>query len=1638
MKKIIAILLCLMLLPLNFTIVASAAEVEAELVRVFTDTFTGTPGNNASGWEYPETSGTSTHTYAAAPDDSSNSTLKLSRNASGGRTKMRLDMGRLGNGKYFDKDMVITFRAYDVDGNAELQLIFRQYYLESSGDIEGHQILGSAFHTPSMGSNTGRWLDVRIEVNMDGTTSTIVKDGDNVISNTNRTFDFHYQNHCANDGYHYASADGLWQLDFEMHSGLPGTWYIDDFFIWAYEDTELADKTGLEEILSDDFTGVAGGDPAGWTAEKTEKSKFIYAQDPKNSDESVVKVIREATGSSERVKMYRRLGETDADYIDGNMLITFRAYDEDGTGRLNLYPRAETTGTEGPQILTVELEKAITPDIATGVWYNCFVEIINNGVDDPTYSVWLIGDGAKVSVVKNRKITNEFNGISRIDFEANYTRLGDWYIDDIHVYRDHRDELRAAAAELSFDDIANGNLQDQVLNDLSLVDEVTYEGEAYPVRWVSSDENFISTTGAVNRRSFTHDVTLTAQIGKPGKTDVYVEKSFDVTVYRAESATDADIIQDYTDFYLKEELFTDEETDSITKDILPLPTEGPEGMIIEWVSDSDALSPDGTVVRPEFDANDEVVTLTATLLMGGESGTATLTYTVLKKPDPYIDINATLEMLTYQYLTSEDSGAITQNITLPTVGVGTARITWESQHDAITNGGVVTRGDSEVTGKLIATVTNPPASDTEEFTFTVLPTVEKILEIDMGGLNLDGSPEISESFDLPLRGATYGTQFTWESDSQYLVINGDRATVYRPPFSVGHVDANITLTATYGGVDYFYNYPVKILREGTDEEIVNSVMSELDFSRISDETEERVTDSLALVTRLNGVDISWSVAEEDEAFIDVLTGEVFRPLPGEGEESVTLAATFSRGYADDTKEYTFILPPFESDSEVLQKIKDSLIFSVLSNEDIDSVTNDLSLPRAWKYGSQVTWTTTSEYIDIVGETGVVTRPEWGTTIALAELKATISFNGLTDEKSFSIELLEKDYMEVVQDVWSEDFESWTQENMYKTTGAYWVTPGENEAELSLAEDPTDSENKVLKVDRTVKKSDVGYVYACSEAERGGIVYMGVRFFLETGGHFQANGRSTTCDQAPVSISGSGIVAGKYTISNYKANENAWNEVELVVDVPKERYHIYLNGELCTANGTITDSSGQIIDTTYGIPFHYYGQGREAYMHSFRMHFSTGKAFLIDDLYIKNKILYTDAQLSLAEAWENEFLAKNDINRITSTLVFPTVWADGVRVFYYSENSSILDTAGMIQLPSGEADVIFKVGFSDGFSEYIKSYKLHVVKTDTAQLSDEEAAAADLAAAVNTIKASGMLNSLKTNITMPASLGANGSTISITGFNSALDSQGKITQGTSAQNVTLTVKATKNGYTTDEVEISITVAAKSTPVTEGTGGTTGGTGSGSGGGGTGVKVNYGEQTKGDTGIDIVQPDEEIDNKVSFNDLSNSHWAHSELMYMVDNKIMNGTGSGNIEPERKILREEFIKMLVVAMDLKLSDKVSEFSDVANDAWYSSYIAAAKENGLINGYDDGRVGIGEEISRQDMAVMIFRAAELAQSGADDIFTDDKSISTYAKNAVYTLKDLGIINGMGDGSFAPKAAASRAETACMLYKAIKKNLFN
>lgn len=171
--------------------------------------------------------------------------------------------------------------------------------------------------------------------------------------------------------------------------------------------------------------------------------------------------------------------------------------------------------------------------------------------------------------------------------------------------------------------------------------------------------------------------------------------------------------------------------------------------------------------------------------------------------------------------------------------------------------------------------------------------------------------------------------------------------------------------------------------------------------------------------------------------------------------------------------------------------------------------------------------------------------------------------------------------------------------------------------------------------------------------------------------------------------------------------------------------------------------------------------------------------------------------------------------------------------------------------------------------------------------------------------------------------------------------------------------------------------------------------------------------------------------SFSDIANVDWAKDAIEALAKEGVLAGKGDGKFYPNDSVTREEFVKIIVAAFDLADEDAACDFTDVAEDSWSYSYIAAASKLGIVSG-DGANFNPKAGISRQDMAVIIHRVFEhlgLEVSGDTLYFDDNAAIAGYAKDAVDALTAAGIINGMGDGTFAPAGTVTRAQAAKVVF---------
>ena len=175
-------------------------------------------------------------------------------------------------------------------------------------------------------------------------------------------------------------------------------------------------------------------------------------------------------------------------------------------------------------------------------------------------------------------------------------------------------------------------------------------------------------------------------------------------------------------------------------------------------------------------------------------------------------------------------------------------------------------------------------------------------------------------------------------------------------------------------------------------------------------------------------------------------------------------------------------------------------------------------------------------------------------------------------------------------------------------------------------------------------------------------------------------------------------------------------------------------------------------------------------------------------------------------------------------------------------------------------------------------------------------------------------------------------------------------------------------------------------------------------------------------------------ISFLDVKESDWFYEAVSYAVENGLMNGMSEDIFAPNTPLTREMLAVVLYNVEGQPESTEANTFTDVKGDMWYTDAILWANENGIVAGYDNGAYGVGDLITREQFATILYRYAQFkgydtTQGGmAVREFSDYENISDYARPAMAWAVNAGIMGGMDDGTLMPQGKATRAEAATML----------
>lgn len=182
---------------------------------------------------------------------------------------------------------------------------------------------------------------------------------------------------------------------------------------------------------------------------------------------------------------------------------------------------------------------------------------------------------------------------------------------------------------------------------------------------------------------------------------------------------------------------------------------------------------------------------------------------------------------------------------------------------------------------------------------------------------------------------------------------------------------------------------------------------------------------------------------------------------------------------------------------------------------------------------------------------------------------------------------------------------------------------------------------------------------------------------------------------------------------------------------------------------------------------------------------------------------------------------------------------------------------------------------------------------------------------------------------------------------------------------------------------------------------------------------------------------------FIDAINNEWYHDGVHFCIEEKIMIGRTTELFVPEGSLLRAEIVAMLWRRAGSPIVDYELTYQDIDASDYYGEALRWATKIGVIDGYDSLHFGPRDNVTREQLAAMLYRYAQLVENDKHEgawaselTFLDTNKIDDYAVDAIHWCFENKVIEGKPGNIFDPYGDATRAEAACMVQRFCNRNL--
>lgn len=171
---------------------------------------------------------------------------------------------------------------------------------------------------------------------------------------------------------------------------------------------------------------------------------------------------------------------------------------------------------------------------------------------------------------------------------------------------------------------------------------------------------------------------------------------------------------------------------------------------------------------------------------------------------------------------------------------------------------------------------------------------------------------------------------------------------------------------------------------------------------------------------------------------------------------------------------------------------------------------------------------------------------------------------------------------------------------------------------------------------------------------------------------------------------------------------------------------------------------------------------------------------------------------------------------------------------------------------------------------------------------------------------------------------------------------------------------------------------------------------------------------------------------FTDVQAGVWYADAVKYVFEQGLMSGISAQQFGPDSTVTRGQVVTILWrLAGSPTVSGKT--FTDVSASVWYADAVAWASANGVVSGYESGLFGPEDQVTREQLAAILYRYALISGKDAEKTadlsgYTDSVTISTWAPQALKWAVGSGLISGTGANTLSPRGTATRAQIAVIL----------